>query len=71
MSCLSGTPIVVPTALLVTNCLLWYRGFDLGENTYQPPAEDGRGVSVKVDPKSNRLQILEPFQPWDGKDLVS
>lgn len=22
-----------------------------------------------VDPKSNRLQLLEPFKKWDGKDL--
>lgn len=48
-----------------------YSGFDTGEDTYQPPAEDGSKVQVKVDPKSNRLQLLEPFQPWDGKDFVS
>lgn len=43
------------------------RGFDAGENTYQPPKEGGQ---VIVNPTSNRLQILEPFAPWDGKDLV-
>jgi len=26
-------------------------------------------VQVKVDPNSQRLQLLAPFQPWDGKDL--
>jgi len=46
------------------------RGFDTGENTYQPPAKDGSGVKVVVDPKSDRLQVLEPFAPWDGKDLL-
>lgn len=46
------------------------RGFDPGENTYQPPAKDGSQITVKVDPKSDRLQILEPFEPWDGKDLL-
>ncbi|KAF4080733.1 hypothetical protein AMELA_G00174630 [Ameiurus melas] len=33
-----------------------------------PPA-DGHSVQVDVNPQSNRLQLLEPFQKWDGKDL--
>lgn len=44
------------------------RGFDAGEETYQAPG-DSSAVQVDVDPKSLRLQLLEPFQPWDGKDL--
>jgi len=44
--------------------------FDKGENTYQPPAKDPSAIQVKVDPKSDRLQLLEAFAPWDGKDLV-
>lgn len=24
-------------------------------------------VNVAVDPKSDRLQLLQPFKPWDGK----
>ncbi|KAF9028933.1 aconitate hydratase [Hymenopellis radicata] len=31
-----------------------------------PPA-DRFSVSVAVDPKSDRLQLLSPFKPWDGK----
>jgi aconitate hydratase len=31
--------------------------------------QDGSKVSVDVDPKSNRLQLLSPFEKWDGKDL--
>jgi hypothetical protein len=27
-------------------------------------------VQVKVAPDSKRLQLLEPFEKWDGKDLV-
>jgi len=46
------------------------RGFDAGEDTYQPPAKDGSAVQVKVDPKSDRLQLLEPFDKWDGKDYM-
>jgi aconitate hydratase len=45
------------------------RGFDPGQDTYQPPAEDGSKVTVNVDPKSERLQLLAPFEKWDGKDL--
>lgn len=44
------------------------RGYDAGENTYQEPPSDRASVSVAVDPKSDRLQLLEPFKPWDGKD---
>lgn len=45
------------------------RGFDVEDNGYQEPAEDGSKVEVKVDPKSDRLQLLTPFEPWDGKNL--
>lgn len=44
------------------------RGFDPGQDTYQAPT-GGASVKVDVDPKSNRLQLLEPFDKWDGKDL--
>lgn len=44
-------------------------GFDPGKSGYVPPAEDGSKLKVAVDPKSDRLQLLEPFKPWDGKDL--
>ena len=46
------------------------QGFDPGENTYQEPPSDGAQLSVDVDPKSERLQLLTPFQPFDGKDLT-
>jgi aconitate hydratase A / 2-methylisocitrate dehydratase len=45
------------------------RGFTPGERGYVEPAKDGSSVQVKVDPKSDRLQILAPFKPWEGKDL--
>lgn len=44
------------------------RGFDPGQETYQAPGDSSK-VKVDVDPKSARLQLLEPFKPWDGKDL--
>ncbi|CAG0919628.1 unnamed protein product [Notodromas monacha] len=46
------------------------RGFDAGEDTFQPAPADGSKVKVDVDPKSNRLQLLDPFNKWDGKDLT-
>lgn len=45
-------------------------GFDEGSSGFIPPAEDGSSIEVKVDPKSERLQLLQPFEPWEGKDFV-
>ena len=45
-------------------------GFDPGEETFQAPPVDGSGVDVVVDPKSDRLQLLAAFEPWDGNDFV-
>lgn len=44
------------------------RGYDPGENTFQAPPEDRASVNVAVAPTSDRLQLLKPFKPWDGKD---
>ncbi|MCK9400334.1 MAG: aconitate hydratase [Bacteroidales bacterium] len=46
------------------------RGFDVKDNGYQAPAKDGSRVEVVVDPKSDRLKLLDPFPAWDGKDLT-
>jgi aconitate hydratase len=46
------------------------KGFVTPMEGYIPPAEDGSKVEVIVDPKSPRLQLLQPFQPWDGRDFV-
>jgi len=45
------------------------QGFDPGEDTYQHPPSDGSGVTVDVEPTSQRLQLLSPFAKWDGGDL--
>jgi aconitate hydratase len=47
------------------------QGFAVEDAGYQEPAEDGSGVEILVDPKSNRLQLLQPFQEWEGSDLKS
>ena len=46
------------------------KGFDEGSSGFIPPAKDGGSVEVKVASESERLQLLKPFQKWDGKDLV-
>ncbi len=45
------------------------RGFVADPDGYLAPAADGAAADVNVDPKSERLQLLEPFAPWDGKDF--
>uniref|UniRef100_A0A8C2WXV4 Aconitate hydratase, mitochondrial n=1 Tax=Cyclopterus lumpus TaxID=8103 RepID=A0A8C2WXV4_CYCLU len=45
------------------------RDFDPGQDTYQYPPAEGSSVMVNVSPTSNRLQLLEPFDTWQGKDL--
>jgi aconitate hydratase len=46
-------------------------GFDVKDSGYQKPAEDGSGIEVLVDPNSDRLQLLKPFEPWNGRDYVN
>jgi aconitate hydratase len=44
------------------------RGFDPGESGFLAPPADGHDVAVVVSPDSERLQLLEPFPAWDGRD---
>jgi len=44
------------------------RDFDPGQDTYQPPVV-GAHVELKVSPQSDRLQLLAPFDRWNGKDI--
>ncbi|MCS7076603.1 MAG: aconitate hydratase [Bacteroidia bacterium] len=39
------------------------KGFEVKDNGYQAPAEDGTNVQVIVSPTSDRLQLLTPFAP--------
>ncbi len=41
------------------------QGFEPGRPGYQPPADDPLSVSVRIDPASERLALLEPFEPVD------
>ena len=46
------------------------RNFDRGHASYVAPPADGRAITLEVSPTSERLQIMEPWPAWDGKDLV-
>ncbi|MBN9283210.1 MULTISPECIES: aconitate hydratase [Flavobacterium] len=46
------------------------KGFAVEDAGYQAPAEDGSGVQVAVSPTSERLQLLDPFQPWNGENIT-
>ena len=45
------------------------KGFAVEDAGYQAPAEDGSNVEISVKPDSERLQLLTPFDPWDGKNI--
>jgi aconitate hydratase len=45
------------------------QGFARGEEGYEAPAADGASVQVQVRPDSERLQLLQPFPRWDGRDF--
>lgn len=47
------------------------RGFEHGRSIFYPELDPipNPNVQVKVSPTSDRLQLLEPFKPWNGKEL--
>lgn len=45
-------------------------GFSYEDNGYQAPVEDGSQLVVKVNPQSERLQLLESFPKWDGENIM-
>ena len=44
-------------------------GFEVKDPGYLAPPANGASVTVSVNPDSDRLQLLEPFAPWSGKDI--
>lgn len=43
-------------------------GFKVDDHGYQAPADKGQNIEIKVKADSQRLQLLEPFAPWEGAD---
>jgi aconitate hydratase len=46
------------------------KGFYAEDPGFQAPAEDGSNVQVVVSTTSERLQLLEPFKPWNGENIT-
>ena len=50
------------------------KGFEVKDDGYLAPEEDGSGVVINVNPESERLQLLAPFEPIgntiDGAKLL-
>ena len=46
------------------------RAFERGVSTFVAPPPDGRRVEVKIDPASERLQLMQPWPAWDGSDFT-
>ena len=44
------------------------KGFAVDDPGFVAPAADGSNVQVKVDPSSDRLQLLAPFAAWEGTE---
>jgi aconitate hydratase len=44
-------------------------GFTISWDGFIGPVEDTAGLTVAVDPASPRLELLSPFEPWNGQDF--
>jgi aconitate hydratase len=63
-----GSAVKLEAPAAADNGGLPRQGFAPGLAGFVQPAEDGAGLEVAIDPKSKRLQKLEPFLAWDGRD---
>jgi aconitate hydratase len=64
----AGEQVTIPVPVGVE---LPPKGFTAGENTFIAPPADSSKVVIKVSPTSDRLQLLEPFDAWDGNDFLN
>lgn len=46
------------------------KGYAVEDAGYQAPATDGSKVNIVIDPKSDRLQLLDPFKAWEGTNVT-
>ena len=44
-------------------------GFAFEDNGYVEPPLDGSDIEININPESKRLQVLEPFSPWNGENI--
>jgi aconitate hydratase len=45
--------------------------FAAGHSSYIAPPDDGSNVELKVDPNSERIQLMQPWPAWDGQDFLN
>ena len=47
------------------------KGFEVEDAGYLAPSKDGSNIQVTVSKTSERLQLLDPFKPWDGENILN
>tara|TARA_B100001113_G_scaffold352977_1_gene355877 strand:+ start:16 stop:2271 length:2256 start_codon:yes stop_codon:yes gene_type:complete len=45
-------------------------GFQVEDQGYQSPSDKSENIIIEVSNHSDRLQLLNPFEKWDGRDLL-
>ena len=46
------------------------KGFDAGQPAFFAPPDNGNAIDITVDPNSERIELLKPWEPWDGEDYI-
>lgn len=46
------------------------KGLATVKRSFMPGSGNGESIDIKIDPESKRLQLLKPFEKWDGKDFM-
>ena len=46
------------------------KGFEVEDIGFQPPLVNGKNISININPDSERLQLLKPFSPWNGENIL-
>jgi aconitate hydratase len=47
------------------------KGFDVEDAGFLAPPKDSSSIHISVSPDSDRLQLLTPFDEWNGKDYTN
>jgi len=47
------------------------KGLALQKSAFIESTAENETVTIKIDPHSERLEMLKPFAPWDGKDFTN
>lgn len=47
------------------------KGFDFIDNGLQVPLDNKESINISIDKGSDRLQLLTPFEKWDGKEITN